>query len=503
MPGFTTEILCPLDLVLDVNNPRFILPIEPTQEAVRLHLLKHEGVTKLAEAIVQFGGLMPGERPIIFRQNGQAIVIEGNRRVTAYQLLLNPNLVPETFQGRIPSAVDELKAGLSTIPVDVIESREEAGPILASRHIEGIKTWPTLSKMQFFVKEFERGKTIDVLEREAPGVKRTEIKALMNEYYLFKDAINLPVWTPEQLNGPLNQQDIEVTRFTRIFNTKKAKAALGLSFDESSYRPVWTRPAEAVNKILEIIMHAAFISKKIDTRTTNIWAAPGLKSYLDSIDKKDSDSPQAEGSNSKGADKGTHHTDNQDKTTTSTEKEKSTDHKSKSDSESRTQSKETPKKKRVPGDLGFFETISPGNLNPSDTHDKAILILAKEIQSISTVTSLTNFPNAAAMLLRSLLEQLMKRHLRHKKQWDEFYRRLKGRDPGTQDLIGFFSSNLGLLIPAADDQRLYNAVINTPGIRDILNLIIHQTHKAAATKEMLIAISKAGLFGFIQMLLDQ
>lgn len=497
MPRFEEGYYSPLELELDTQNPRFILPVEANQEAVRAHLLKHEHIKELIAEIIQFGGIMPGERPIICSENGKMVVIEGNRRVCAYQLLLNPSLIPQGFQGQIPAPTEEVVDDISQIPVDIISSRPEAAPILASRHIEGIRRWPTLSKMQFFWVQLENGKSIDNIERESPGIKRAEIRNLINHYYLFKRAISLPVWTEQELMGPLNQQDIEVTRFTRIFDIKRARSILGLTLNNPPQQPQWKFPANVVDKILELIMRAAFISRAINTRTSDIWKVPGLREYIESLDSTTTESPP------------------ETKETEGTPKPEPSPKPKPADSEPRGTQKNNEKqeqkpsttsgstKNKVPGSLGFFETISANSLNPSLDNEKAILTLAREIQIISKPAHLRDMPNAAAMLLRSLLEQSMKRHLKKIGQWDDFARRLKGKDPGLQDLISFYRSSLGSIFESKDEQRLFNAVFLTSGVKDTLNLVVHQTDKVAATKDSLVAISKAGLFGFIQLLLEK
>lgn len=56
------------ELLLDERNPRFIIPPNADQSSIINYLLENENVLILAREIVQFGGLMPGERIIVTKQ---------------------------------------------------------------------------------------------------------------------------------------------------------------------------------------------------------------------------------------------------------------------------------------------------------------------------------------------------------------------------------------------------------------------------------------------------
>ena len=89
-----TAVVSPLDLVLDVQNPRFVILTDREQADIREYLLTYEDVCKLAVSINEYGSLLPGERIVALQEDGHYVVIEGNRRTCALQLLLSRDLVP-------------------------------------------------------------------------------------------------------------------------------------------------------------------------------------------------------------------------------------------------------------------------------------------------------------------------------------------------------------------------------------------------------------------------
>lgn len=79
---------------LDEENPRFP-PLEGEPEVIK-HLNASEKVYEVARDIVKLGGLNPLERIGVIKDEGSNthVVVEGNRRVCALKLLLDPDRAP-------------------------------------------------------------------------------------------------------------------------------------------------------------------------------------------------------------------------------------------------------------------------------------------------------------------------------------------------------------------------------------------------------------------------
>lgn len=80
-------------LFLDERNPRFREQINGQDEAVTALLLDAaDKLVILAQDIATEGSLNPTELPVVVEEDGELVVIEGNRRLAALKLLRNPDL---------------------------------------------------------------------------------------------------------------------------------------------------------------------------------------------------------------------------------------------------------------------------------------------------------------------------------------------------------------------------------------------------------------------------
>ncbi len=138
------------DLLLDPKNPRHE-PLEDQKDIVERFLQK-EQVLALAKDIVA-NGLSPIEAIGVFKQNGQYVVFEGNRRICALQLLNDPELA-----GAKKAQFEKIINGAATpkeVNCYVFSSREEAKIWQERRHGgqlegKGLKSWDAAQKNRFF-----------------------------------------------------------------------------------------------------------------------------------------------------------------------------------------------------------------------------------------------------------------------------------------------------------------------------------------------------------------
>lgn len=115
----------------------------------------------VAESIARHG-FFPSEPLIVTEEDGRALVLEGNRRLTALLGLARPDL-REQFER--PHDWDEL-AKRREIPLDLdvpvllADDREDADAVLGFRHISGVEQWKPLQRAQYVAYLVDqRGKT--------------------------------------------------------------------------------------------------------------------------------------------------------------------------------------------------------------------------------------------------------------------------------------------------------------------------------------------------------
>lgn len=140
----------PIDLLFDSHNPRLVELLEDgsaDQENLLLMLWENMAIDELVMSI-SASGYFPYEPLIAIREEGNGIVIEGNRRLAALKLLLDPNLRKKVGATGIPrlkaAAIYELKK----IPV-VWTKRTEAWNYIGFKHVNGPVKWDSYSKAKY------------------------------------------------------------------------------------------------------------------------------------------------------------------------------------------------------------------------------------------------------------------------------------------------------------------------------------------------------------------
>lgn len=516
--NFTTLNLSPLSLKLDIRNPRF-LSMQPTQENAIFYLMTYSKVKELAKSIVSVGGMFPGERIVVYlNEQNEYIVLEGNRRVCACKLLLDPSLIPIAHRRGFSTITDDIRQAITTLNIDVIQSREDADSFLTSRHIGGVEHWDTLAKQQFFEEKFSAGKSLDEISITT-NYPVTEIKKDISEYYLFQKAYSLPCWTQQQKGNELNLFAIQVDKFIRIFNTRGAKSALQLTFDVHTLKPGSGLPSNIFDSILQRIMYCAYIAtqqnEKIDTRTKSWRDVPGLQAILDqatptstqpvspppavqtpSIQTTQTTNPVTPGP-------GIHQTNifsNPPANTPGVSTPPSIPSSAALTAGTTTTIGQTPSPQ-----LTFFESLTWGGVDPGLPENQGLITIAEEIKRISIGSRpfYRQIPICATTLLRSLVEQSIKYHLR-KVDRQALHNLSTRYDPSLNSLIKHYTDNQRYthLIHDQSMQRLFSSLFGNSALKDFLDLSVHQPHFVIPSDQHLENYAQGGLCGFINYILN-
>lgn len=141
-----------IQLKFDPENPR--LPSTSVdgndEQAVIRWMLEDASIIELMLSIGE-RGYFSGEALLVVPNKdstGQYTVIEGNRRLTAVKLLLNPELAP-IRQRSVQQVSDDSYFKPDRLPVIVFNERDDILYYLGYRHITGIKTWGALAKAKY------------------------------------------------------------------------------------------------------------------------------------------------------------------------------------------------------------------------------------------------------------------------------------------------------------------------------------------------------------------
>lgn len=200
-----------VDLLLDVQNPRF--EKQSTQRDALAKIVSDQGIklVNLAEHIAKHG-LNGSELPIVVksRTNGKFAVLEGNRRIAALKLLLEPQLasslsMPASLVRRLKELHSRHLTDLpKTVHCAVAASRSEASTWIELRHLGenggiGIIRWDGVATGRF------RGQSPEWLMLE-----------------MVRESDFLDEATRQKLNK------IAITNIKRILDTPEARKILGV-----------------------------------------------------------------------------------------------------------------------------------------------------------------------------------------------------------------------------------------------------------------------------------
>lgn len=441
--------LSPLKVLLDAQNPRIEVSHDANQDEIRQKLLAHEKVATLASQIVKFGGLMPGERIIVCKDNNKHVVVEGNRRVCACQLLLNPNLIPEKFQKKIPRASQELKDTLKRIKADVAPDRDAAEPTITKRHTEpGIEMWRTTAKMRRASRLLDEGYDIEQIA-EKLGATQSALRKAIKEYRLLRYVIDLEdSWKHEELER-LTDQTLKTNAYTRFFTLAGVKEKLELSFDEHDH-VTSTLLNDIFDQYMCHIARCFFIPPHGDRKP---WA--NTRTTPDDIFNSfiQEESSQEQDGNQEYLTK-----QSQPLGSATTPSQKNSPAKLATGGKPKT-NQSAPKSAKA---SIFFEKLV------CTVDDDRLIALTKEITQIDH----TSFPIAASMLLRALFESSLLYKVKKANKIKELNKKANGKDIGLQALISFCGNGQNQIFT---HQRAADALASfeKAGMKDHLDFVVH------------------------------
>lgn len=157
-------------LRLDPNNPRLkLLPGGNSEREIieRLCRLGSQSPSQVVKHILTDRGFLHNAAPVVFKAEGarDAIVIDGNRRMAAVKMILNPALVPSTRKG-LRADCEKLQGLVpEKLRCWVTRSASDAKRIVYRAHNEGSQEWNTLCKYSAHYEYYKEGQEIkDIVE---------------------------------------------------------------------------------------------------------------------------------------------------------------------------------------------------------------------------------------------------------------------------------------------------------------------------------------------------
>lgn len=254
---YTIQEISPDNLVLDKKNPRFGIS-HAADEAEALEILLD--TTDLKELWDSIGerGFERFEPLVATEENGQLVVLEGNRRLAAVKLLLNPSTITrEPQRRRIPALSADKLATCATLPVIVLADRKDAQGYIGFKHVNGPARWSSLAKAKFGVDFFESiGGSMTPQERmqsltKQLGDSRGLIIRLLVAYKIIQQSISLGHF--DKL--AIDESSFEFSHLYTLINNPDSREFIGLSRAPLSETMIVDRPVPATHyeALLELL----------------------------------------------------------------------------------------------------------------------------------------------------------------------------------------------------------------------------------------------------------
>ena len=149
MNSHDSERISISDLAFDLKNPRLVeyyLTEDSSDSDVMALLWEAMDVREIVLSIAA-SGFFQHEPLIVSQECGKNVVIEGNRRLAAVKVLLDPTLI-ESHRASIPEISSDEKEALSSLPI-IFGTRESAWQYIGFKHVNGPAKWSSYAKAQF------------------------------------------------------------------------------------------------------------------------------------------------------------------------------------------------------------------------------------------------------------------------------------------------------------------------------------------------------------------
>ena len=270
------------DLQLDKFNPRIPEELieEASQEDIRTLMVERYNIYPLAESIAK-NGFEPRELMIVVFENERPIVVEGNRRLTALKLLINPEIAPlrERQKYQVLHSQIELSAIMNP-NVIVAPSREDADPIIVNKHTTNTEIpWKPLMQSFFYerkVKEYSSLTLNEVADKLKIG--RDQIDSALLRLNLYNRLV--PLVSMEVKQYVENQEKFDITTLERFTKNPSIRRMLKVTIQENVFIPEDSGYFDFMIKCLAEWMFKGPRGKleRITSRTAN--TADQMKKYI-------------------------------------------------------------------------------------------------------------------------------------------------------------------------------------------------------------------------------
>lgn len=278
------EYIASTNLVFDSENPRMVeFGVNQYSEEQLINLLwKEMAVEELVMSILALGFFDHEPLYVMRREDGNLIVLEGNRRLAAIRSILNPSIVKgdrmRKFEERI---TPEIKNKLEyRIPVIVLTGRQDAWRLLGFKHVNGPAKWGSYAKAKYIVdihRNFNVG--LDQIAEQIGDTNKT-VNKLYQGFMVIEQAEKYAEFSMDDIKTPR----LYYSHLYTALGYEKFRTFLGITDGTDINTPV---PSEKYHNLQEV-MDWIYGSKKRSVEPLIRTQNPDLKRFVGVLDNEQS-----------------------------------------------------------------------------------------------------------------------------------------------------------------------------------------------------------------------
>lgn len=267
-------------LELDLQNPRLPKHVRDQNDItqVRNYLMDKEDVLRIARNIAD-NGYHRSAVAIVCKENGRTIVLDGNRRLAACQLLLKPELATNARDKKELEELNKItnKQELKKVKIAVAPSRKEAEKEIWDIHVNQLlKPWQVLQKLRMYRNLIDSGEYDINSASSEYGVTPALFKKELEKLFFYEQIL-------EQIRTDKDEDELLKSGFNkidRLILSTNGKKLLDYSTNEKGDITFANR-SESDKKLKQLVPYITD-PQKVPAQATQEWLIENVFSKIDS-----------------------------------------------------------------------------------------------------------------------------------------------------------------------------------------------------------------------------
>ena len=267
-------------LELDLQNPRLPKHVRDQNDItqIRNYLLDKEDVLRIARSIAN-NGYHRSAVAIVCKENGKLVVLDGNRRLVACQLLLKPELATNARDKKELEELNKIvnKQELKKVKIAVAPSRKEAEKEIWDIHVNQLlKPWQVLQKLRMYRNLIDSGEYDINSASSEYGVTPAQFKKELEKLFFYEQIL-------EQIRTDKDEEELLKSGFNkidRLILSTNGKKLLDYSTNDKGDITFANR-SESDKKLRQLVPYITD-PQKVSAQATQEWLVENVFSKIDS-----------------------------------------------------------------------------------------------------------------------------------------------------------------------------------------------------------------------------